>query len=115
MKVDDVLLLRIASHSRQDISERLLITSDTQQHGMFSTVTPRAKRARSSNWRTHDTAEIDCLVNQLCFLGRAHACDCLFEFQICFCVGTYDPDVERFLCLLRGYCCGPTEQQYERK
>jgi len=82
---------------------------------MFCAVIPRAKRAKSSYRRTHDTAEIHSLVDQLRFLGRVHAGDRLFELKICFGVGTDNPDVERFLRLLRRYCRGPTQQQYERK
>src|ERR1044071_1119358 len=112
MKVDDVLLFRIASHSRQDISQRLLITSDAEQHRMFCAITPRTKRAKGTYWRTHNTAEIHSLVDQLRFFGRAHAGDRLFEFQISFCVGTHNPDVKWFL---GRYCRSQYEQQHERK
>src|ERR1041384_1475096 len=115
MKIDDVLLLRIASHLRQHITERLLITSHAQQHGMFSAVRPRAKCTKGTDWRTHNTAEIHGLVNQLRFLGRVHSRDRLFELQVGLCVWTHNPDVKWFLRLLCRYCRGPTQQQHECK
>ena len=67
MKIDDILLLCIASHAREDVTKRRFITSDAQQYRMFRAITPRSERAKRRNARAYDAAEIDGFVEQLRF------------------------------------------------
>src|SRR5215213_9625864 len=97
MKIDDVLLLRIASHSREHVTKCRFVTSHSQQHRIFRAVTPRAKCTKRCDPRAHDATEVDSLVEQLCFNHRLPPPDRLVEFQVSFRVLAYEAVVRSLL------------------